>query len=95
MFLFLLEDADAAEDTADAAEETERFDDHWLLDRPTSPRISWECSQKQFRISRSLIAVGAYLFDNDRAGAVIYNGNIKGEITERIGNRYTYTVFQT
>ena len=40
------EDADAAEDTADAAEETE-------LDRPTSPRNSVECSQKQFRISRS------------------------------------------
>lgn len=28
----------------------------WLLDRPTSPRNSVECSQKQFRISRSPIS---------------------------------------
>lgn len=52
------EDADAAEDTADAAEETEggSSDTRWLLDRPTSPRNSVECSQKQFRISRSPIS---------------------------------------
>ena len=51
------EDADAAEDTADAAELREVLPIHrWLLDRPTSPRNSVECSQKQFRISRSPIS---------------------------------------
>ncbi|MFR2215943.1 MAG: hypothetical protein ACLS61_20185 [Ruminococcus sp.] len=52
------EDADAAEDTADAAEETEggSSDTPLVVGQTNSPRNSVECSQKQFRISRSPIS---------------------------------------
>ena len=52
------EDADAAEDTADAAEETEggSSDTPLVVGQTNFSRNSAECSQKQFRISRSPIS---------------------------------------
>lgn len=86
------EDADAAEDTADAAEETEGGSSDTPLVVGQTNFSEKFCGMFAEAVPDQQISdiVGAYLFDNDRAGAVIYNG-IEGETTEYNGTEYTYT----
>ena len=86
------EDADAAEDTADAAEETEGGSSDTPLVVGQTNFSEKFCGMFAEAVPDQQIAdiVGAYLFDNDRAGAVIYNG-IEGETTEYNGTEYAYT----
>ena len=80
------EDADAAEDTADAAEETEGGSSDTPLVVGQTNFSEKFCGMFAEAVPDQQISdiVGAYLFDNDRAGAVIYNG-IEGETTEYNG----------
>ena len=86
------EEADAAEETTDAAEETEGSSSDTPLVVGQTNFSEKFCGMFAEAVPDQQISdiVGAYLFDNDRAGAVIYNG-IEGETTEYNGTEYTYT----
>ena len=86
------EDADAAEDTADAAEETEGGSSDTPLVVGQTNFSEKFAGMFAEAVPDQQIAdnVGEYLFSNDRAGAVVYNG-IEGETREYNGTDYTYT----
>ena len=86
------EDADAAEDTADAAEETEGGSSDTPLVVGQTNFSEKFCGMFAEAVPDQQISdiVGAYLFDNDRADAVMYNG-MEGETTDYNGTEYTYT----